>query len=311
MGNPIQGDPTSTLNVESRRLDVSESASPKMSRTQAIVLGVVEGVTEYLPVSSTGHLLLAQRWMGIGRGEGVADKEAADAYAVCIQAGAILAVLGLFYGRIAGIARGVFGADRDGLRLGINLAVAFAPAAVVGMLLANTIKGWLFGDGRWGLWPIVGAWFVGGVVILVYAPHARGARPSRLVGAALEALTWRGALVIGAIQCLGMWPGVSRSLATILGGLLVGLGLSAAVEFSFLLGLITLSASTLVDALKYGPAIVAHYGPVTPLLGLVVAMLSAALAVKWMVGYLQRHGLALFGWYRLVLAFMVAAWIVM
>src|SRR5205807_10290158 len=117
---------------------------------QAIVLGVVEGVTEYLPISSTGHLLLAQRAMGIE------ESEAADAYAICIQAGAILAVLGLYARRVSEMCLGLVGRHREGLQLFLKLFVAFLPAAVVGLLLAKTIKKELF-----GLWPVVGAWFVG------------------------------------------------------------------------------------------------------------------------------------------------------
>lgn len=276
-----------------------------MSVGQAAVLGVVEGVTEFLPVSSTGHLLLVQRWMRLGEGE--AEKVAADAYAICIQSGAILAVLGLYFGRIRSMVRGVFGGSPEGRRLAINLVVAFLPAAFIGLCLEKPIKAWLFGDGHWGLWPIVGAWAVGGAVILVMDRHLRragdaGGKPRRELGD----LTWMMAAGIGMAQCLAMWPGVSRSLATILGGVLAGLGLSAAVEFSFLLGLVTLSASTAYDALKHGRTILDMYGVLVPAVGLVVAMLSAAIAVKWMVGYLQRHGMAVFGYYRIALALLVS-----
>ncbi len=275
----------------------SESA---MSIPQAVVLGVVEGLTEYLPVSSTGHLLLAQRFMGIGN-EGEA-KVAADAYAICIQAGAILAVVGLYFRRLWGVARGLVGADREGLRLGVNLVVGFVPAAGAGLLLEKPIKHWLFGNGAWGLWPIVAAWLVGGVVILAVDRWLRRCRDSGDGRFELAAMTWKMAIVIGAVQCLAMWPGVSRSLATILGGVAVGLSLGAAVEFSFLLGLVTLSASTVLDALKHGDVMLAQYGLLTPLLGMVVAMVSAMAAIAWMVRFLQQRGLAVFGYYRIGIA---------
>ncbi len=270
---------------------------PAMTWGQAVILGLVEGLTEYLPVSSTGHLLLTQRLMGLA-GEGD-DRIAAESYAICIQAGAILAVLGLYFGRVRAMAMGVIGRDPEGRRLALRILLAFLPAAVIGLLAEDWIKGALFGGGQWDLWPTVAAWFVGGLVIL--GVHRRLARyPGR--GVPLASLTARMALGIGLAQCIAMWPGVSRSLATILGGVGVGLTLGAAVEFSFLLGLLTLTASTLYDALNNGGTIIATYGLLRPLVGLLVAMLSAAVAVKWMVAYLQRHGLALFGYYRIALA---------
>jgi undecaprenyl-diphosphatase len=125
----------------------------------------------------------------------------------------------------------------------------------------------------------------------------------------LDHLTLRMALIVGIAQCIAMWPGVSRSLITIVGGVLVGLSLPAAVELSFLLGVITLTAATAYDALKHGPEMLATYGPTPLLVGFISAWLSAVLAVKWMVGYLKSHGMEIFGWYRVLLALVVAAWL--
>ena len=138
----------------------TNSPSSHMSLGEAAILGVVEGLTEYLPVSSTGHLILTERLLGIGFSE--EDKVAADAYAICIQLGAILAVLGLFHEHIKRMILGLFGKDPDGLRLLINTGVAFLPAAIVGLTFADTIKAKLF-----GLWPVTIAWFIGGVVLLL------------------------------------------------------------------------------------------------------------------------------------------------
>ncbi|NLI31836.1 MAG: undecaprenyl-diphosphate phosphatase, partial [Deltaproteobacteria bacterium] len=215
-----------------------------MSITQAIVLGVIEGVTEYLPVSSTGHLLVAQRMMGIGNAGSASSKqdehtkEAADAYAICIQAGAILAVLGLYFRRVRQMIMGALGKDETGLRMFVNIVAAFIPAAVIGVLFSKVIKVHLF-----GIWPVVLAWFAGGLAILA-VDHWRQNNPNQATGRGLplDQLRGRMALVIGFIQCIAMWPGVSRSLVTIVGGLVVGLSLPAAVEFSFLLGLVTLTA---------------------------------------------------------------------
>ncbi len=268
---------------------------------QAVVLGLVEGLTEYLPVSSTGHLILTQRLLGIE------SNASADAFAICIQFGAILAVLGLYFGRVRQMAEGALGRNPEGFQLGVNVVAAFLPAAVVGLLLEDSIKKYLFGGDAWGLWPTVAAWFVGGIVILVVAAWRKRSpeTPGSLAG--IAELTWKGALIIGFIQCLAMWPGTSRSLVTILGGLAVGLNLAAAVEFSFLLGLLTLTAATAYDGLKHGSEMLESFGVLPLILGLIAGWISAVLAVRWMVGYLNRHGLAIFGYYRIALALVVAA----
>lgn len=263
---------------------------------QALVLGLVEGLTEYLPVSSTGHLILAQRWLGIEEGP------AANAYAICIQVGAILAVLGLYRGRVVQVLRGLAGRDPEGLRLGLALVAAFVPAAVVGLLFDERIEEHLFGLG-----PIVAAWFVGGAAILVTARLRRDRGAGE--GAELLALGLGGAVLIGLFQCLALWPGTSRSLVTIVGGLAVGLSLRAAVEFSFLLGVLTLTAATAYKALSQGEVLLEAYSPGVLLLGAAAAWLFAVVSVRWMVAWLQGHGLALFGWYRVLLAGAVGAWL--
>lgn len=267
-----------------------------MDWLQALVLGVVEGLTEYLPVSSTGHLLLAQRILGIG------SSTASDAYIICIQAGAIAAVLGLYWNRVREMFGGVLGKNPGGLRLAINIAIAFLPAAVCGLLLEKTIKHFLF-----GLWPTVAAWFVGGLAILATAWFRRRRRAANRPRHELEALTPRMALLIGLAQCVAMWPGTSRSLVTIVAGILVGLRMASAVEFSFLLGVVTLGAATTLDALKDGQVMYAEYGLATMAVGFAAAWLAAVVAVKWMVAWLNRHGLEIFGYYRVALAVVVAA----
>lgn len=261
---------------------------------QALILGLVEGLTEYLPVSSTGHLILAERALGLDA------SASAHAFAICIQAGAVVAVLGLYAARVRAMLRGLVGADGRGLRLALCVLTAFAPAAVVGVLFDDKIEQHLF-----GLWPVVAAWFVGGAAILVVA-RLRPAR-ERGAGAELDDLNWRLALVIGLCQCLALWPGTSRSLATIVGGVLVGLRLGAAVEFSFLLGLLTLSAATGYKGLSHGAELVSDYGWAALGIGFATAFVSAWVSVRWMVGYLERRGLELFGYWRVGLAAVVAA----
>ena len=277
-----------------------------MTWWHAIILGIVEGLTEYLPVSSTGHLLIVQHLLGIGTGS-LSDKEAADAYAICIQAGAILAVLGLYFKRVKQMVMGLLGKDKQGLRLFICIVAGFLPAAVIGLLLNDLIKEYLFGS-----WPVVAAWVVGGLAIIVIDRHRRSqVNQAHREGNDLTDLTWQLALVIGFAQCVAMWPGVSRSLVTIVAGVLVGLRLAAAVEFSFLLGVVTLGAATCYDGLKHGQTMLDHYGISDMIIGFLFAFVSAVIAVKWMVAYLKQHGMAVFGYYRIAIGVIVALMLIL
>lgn len=283
---------------------------------QSILLGIIEGITEYLPISSTGHLVVAQQLMGVGTA-GPLDKAAADTFAICIQGGAIVAVLGLYLTHVQKMFRGLCGLDQEGLNLFTNILVGFMPAAVLGLLLNDWIDAKLM-----FLWPIVFAWFAGGVGILAVSIWKKK-QPAGNGGSDLLAMTWKMALLIGFLQCVAMWPGTSRSLMTIVGGMLVGLSVKAAVEYSFLLGVLTLTAATAKKAVWKVEAVPeydqwlggakllwTHYGATPTILGMVAAAVSAALAVKWLVAYLQRHGLQLFGWYRVAAATVVAILVV-
>ena len=257
-----------------------------LSPIKAIVLGAVEGITEFLPISSTGHLLVAERLLGLGTGT---SKTAMDTYTVAIQLGAILAVIGIYRAHLVAMARGLVGRDRDGRRLLGLVAVAVIPSAVVGLALDDTIKAHLF-----GVWPVIAAWTVGGLFLLVWRPAT-----GRIV---LGEVTVRHAAIIGAAQVLALWPGTSRSLVTIAAALAIGLTTSAAVEFSFLLGLATLSAATGLDLVKHGSELTDQFGIATPTLGAIVAAITAAAAVTWFVNYLRTRPMAVFGWYRLGIA---------
>lgn len=280
---------------------------------QAILLGLIEGITEYLPVSSTGHLIVAQRLMHIGTVSGT-DKLAADCFTICIQGGAILAVVGLYYKRVLQMLMGVLGRDPDGLRLAVAVLIGFLPAAVLGLLLNDIIEEKLF-----GLWPVIAAWVFGGFAIL-WTVRWRKRNPPRGNGRDILKLAWQSALFIGFLQCVAMWPGTSRSLMTICGGLIVGLSVTAAVEYSFLLGVLTLTAATAKKALWKIEGAGAdydvwfggmkllwnHYPHASLIAGIIAATVSAAFAVKWLVSYLQSHGLQVFGYYRIVLGIAVA-----
>lgn len=255
---------------------------------EALLLGLVEGITEYLPVSSTGHLLVVSRLLGIR------ESEAADAYAIVIQAGAIAAVLGLYRHRVGSMLRGIVGRHAEGRRLLGVLVAAFLPAALLGFLLGDAIKSRLF-----EVVPVAVAWIVGGLAILAFS------RFGRTGDRGIEQLTIRDGLVIGVAQALALWPGTSRSLVAILGGLLIGLSIVAAVEFSFLLGLVTLGAATAYEASQRGGIIIESFGVAAPLVGFVAAAVSAATAVRWLVSYLEQQRLAVFGWYRITIALLV------
>jgi len=267
-----------------------------MESWQALLLGIVEGITEYLPVSSTGHLILVSALFGL---DDPGQKSAIDAYNIVIQGGAIAAVAGLYRARVAQMLQGVAGRDPAGWRLVRNLVVAFIPAAVVGLLLDDLIERHLFRAG-----PVLAALALGGVwMIWLDRRRARDSGPELR----LDALDWRQALAIGCFQCLALWPGTSRSMVTIAGGSMLGMRPREAAEFSFLLGLPTLGAACAYKLLRNiasSPSdgtLFDVLGTANVLLGFAVATVAAALAVRWLVEFLTRHGLSAFGWYRLAL----------
>jgi len=272
---------------------------------QAAVLGLVEGVTEFLPVSSTGHLILADWLLGL---DDSAQRDALATFEIAIQGGAILAVLGLYRARVGQMLRGVAGADPAGRRLLLQIALAFLPAALLGPLLDDPIEEHLFRAA-----PVLGALFVGGVW-MIWLDRRR----DRHAGGGLESLTLAAALGIGLFQCVAMWPGTSRSMMTIAGGVLLGLRASAAAEFSFLLGVPTLGAACAFKLAKNllaasrgeGQTLFEALGVAPVAIGFAVAAVSAALAVRWLVGFLERRGLAPFGWYRIALSVLLGllAW---
>ena len=275
-----------------------------MTILDAIILGLVEGITEYLPVSSTGHLIITSSLLGLDRDANT--KSAVDAFNIIIQGGAILAVIGLYRVRGWSMIQGILGKNTGGRRLFTNLVIAFLPAAVFGVLLDDLIESMLFRP-----WPVIAALALGGLVLLgmkrwqdrVFASADGDDSADRFID--IEHLTWKQALLVGFLQCVAMWPGTSRSMMTIVGGMLVGLRPKQAAEFSFLLGLPTLGGACVYKALKSGDEIAA-LGAAPIVVGIAVATVSAALAVKWLVGYLAKHGLAAFGWYRIALAVVLA-----
>ena len=280
---------------------------------QAVVLGLVEGITEYLPISSTGHLILASAFRGLG---GTPEQQRAiDDFNIVIQGGAIAAVVGLYWPSLVRMLKGLMGQDEQGLKLLINLGIAFVPAAAAALLLKDTIEHFLFQP-----IPVLLALALGGVYMIIAdwkaqgrlgLGHKSGCEPG------IMDITPSQALFIGLLQCIAMWPGTSRSMMTITGGIWCGMRPKQAAEFSFLLGLPTLMAATLYKLdknLKYShetgtPNMFETLGYGACAVGMIVAALSAAVAVRWLVGFLNRHGLTPFGWYRFALCFVVAGFV--
>jgi undecaprenyl-diphosphatase len=272
----------------------------------AAILGLVEGITEYLPVSSTGHLIITSSLLMAGQDGDM--KRNLDAFQIVIQGGAILAVLGLYRKRVQQMLRGVVGRDRAGFLLARNIVIAFLPGAVLGVLLKDWIEQTLFFPV-----PVMMALAVGGVVMIFIGRWQRkffhetpgGTRVDARSYVDIEHLTWRRALLIGVLQCVAMWPGTSRSMVTIVGGMLAGMKPRQSAEFSFLLGLPTLGGACVYSAIKNfsdsGPNMIEALGTTALIIGFAVATVSAAIAVKWLVSFLSRHSLAVFGWYRLAL----------
>lgn len=300
----------------------AEAAAARLSVADAAILGVVEGVTEFLPVSSTGHLIIANHLLGLDRdtplkgpagetlwhkrpsarnpaGEPLTLKLAADTYAVVIQAGAIAAVALLYWNSLLSMLNGLLGRDPAGRRLLVSVLIAFVPAAGLGFLAHGWIEAHLFSIGG------VIAALVAGAVLMLWAEAWRRRRP--VTDVAPAEITPARAAVIGALQCAALWPGTSRSMMTIVGGYLTGLDPRRAAEFSFLLGFVTLTAASVYKGYRSGGAMIEVFGWGSVILGGIVAAVTAAICVRFLVHWLTRHGLALFAWYRLALAAVLAA----
>ena len=250
---------------------------------QAILLGLVEGLTEFLPVSSTGHLILASELLGF-TGEG------SVAFKIAIQLGAILAVLVAYRQRFAHVLAGLFRRDADAVSFTRNILIGFLPAMVVGVFAYGAIRQLLQSP-----MTVAVSLVVGGLIILLIERSVKP-RPATSV----EKMGWKTAAGVGAVQCLAMVPGVSRSGATIMGGLLMGLDRKTAAEFSFFLAVPTMAGATVFSLYKERELLnFDDLGLIA--IGFTVAFLCALLVVKWLVGFVGRHGFAPFAWYRILL----------
>ena len=255
-------------------LQTAAAAQPVLDALGAVWLGVVEGITEFLPISSTAHLILASRAMGIQQTEFL------KSFDIIIQLGAILSVVVLYWRKFL---------DVEILK---KLVVAVIPTGVIGLTVYKAIKGYLMGS----MTVILLALVIGGIALIVFA-HLR---PSVDRETDFSEITYRKAFLIGLFQAIAVIPGVSRSAATIVGGSLIGISKRTIVEFSFMLAVPTMLAATGLELIKNRSALEGNMGILA--IGFVVSFVTAIIAIKSFLGYIKNRDFSHFGWYRIALA---------
>ena len=249
-------------------------ASPDLSTLNALLLGVIEGVTEFLPVSSTAHLILAARALHLD------ESEFLKSFQIIIQFGAILSVVVLYWSKFW---------NMDALK---KLIVAFIPTAVIGLALYKLVKGYLLGN----MTVVLSTLLVGGIALIAFERWKEHADTE----VDFSEITYRKALLIGLFQSIAIIPGVARSAATIVGGSLIGISKRTIVEFSFMLAVPTMLAATALELLKNHSALSGHVGELA--IGFIVSFVTAIVAIKTFLNFLKKHDFTAFGWYRIALA---------
>ena len=255
---------------------------------KATIMGIVEGLTEFLPVSSTGHLILTGSLLGM------ADDKS-KVFDIAIQTGAILAVIIVYWERLAGAVRAL-GSSERARRFVFNVALGFLPAALVGFFVYKSIKAHLFNG------PVVAAAFIVGGLIILWVEKRKNPAPARIVD--VDDMTPWDALKVGLVQCLGMIPGTSRSGATIIGAMLLGLSRKAATDFSFFLAIPTLVAAGGYSLWKERELLSTADVPLFAV-GFVVSFISAWFCVRWLLRYISTHTFVAFAWYRIAFGLVV------
>ncbi len=261
----------------------------------AIILGIVEGVTEFIPVSSTGHLILATELLGF-------DAARWAAFNVIIQLGAILAIVVLYWRTFWAVLEGLFANQPISWRFVRNVVIGFVPSAILGFLLINNIEA-LLGNAMVVAWALI----LGGIAILIIE---KTVKPGAIVG--VGEMPLKQVMGVGMIQCLSMIPGVSRSGATILGGLALGVERRTAAEFSFFLAIPTMLGATVLEFAKHHDTLLAGSSEIgfgTVAVGFVVSFVVAIVVVRGFVHYISRHGFAPFAWYRIIAGASALAWL--
>lgn len=290
----------------------------ELRASDAVILGVIEGLTEFLPVSSTGHLIIAKDLLGLNSNQVLFDaigeplwyrqatsehgsqlltmNLAADTYIVVIQFGAVAAVAFVYWSELLSMAKGLLGRDPAGRRLLITVLIAFIPAALIGLMIHDWIDENLFSVGTVIFAQVAGA------MLMFYTEGWYGRRYLRGILPETKELSPVAAAGVGLLQCVAILPGTSRPMMAIVGGYFAGLDPRRAAEFSFILGFVTLSAASIFKTYKSGAAMIQVFGWSHVLLGAAVAAVVAAVCIRFFVHLLLRHGLNAFAWYRLALA---------
>jgi undecaprenyl-diphosphatase len=296
LAEPICGDNDLTIEPVFRgRIGMTEQT---IYLWKAFFLGIVEGITEFLPISSTGHLILFGDWINFQSNE-------AKVFEVVIQLGSILAVVWIFRHRLFQMIRGTLRLEAVEVAFTRNLLIAFLPSAIVGLLFIKAIKALFFHPG-----VVVVTLVVGGFIML----WVERRRPANSADAptdqvqSLEEITWKQALIVGFAQCLAMVPGTSRSGATIIAGMLSGIQRKTATEFSFFLAMPTMLAAAVYDFYKHAD-LLTQQDMLAIAVGFVSAFICALFVVRAILVFVSRHTYRAFGWYRIVLGLVVGGWL--
>lgn len=267
---------------------------------KAFFLGIVEGITEFLPISSTGHLILFGDWINFESNE-------AKVFEVVIQLGSILAVVWIFRGRLFQLIKGTLQRDPVEMSFTRNLLIAFLPSAIIGLLFIKAIKALFFHPG-----VVVVTLVLGGLIMLWVERRRPATGPGAPLLAnqvqSLEKITWKQALVVGCAQCLAMVPGTSRSGSTIIAGMLAGIQRKTATEFSFFLAMPTMLAAAVYDMYKHAD-LLTQQDMMAIAVGFVSAFVCALLVVRAILVFVSKHTYRAFAWYRIALGLVVGFWL--
>lgn len=251
---------------------------------KAAIMGIVEGITEFLPISSTGHLILASELMNFW------TKEKSDVFVIAIQMGAIAAVIYEYWTRLWGAATGMFTGEETGRRLGFGLILASLPIILIGLTFGQTVKEMLFNDIAVAIGLIIG-----GLIIIWIEKH-----PPQVRAQEVEDLTYKDAIWIGLIQVLSLIPGTSRSGATIIGAMFLGVSRKAATEFSFFLGIPVIIGAGLLDLYQSYDVFQTTQDWTVLSVGIIVSFISALILIRALVAYVAKRDFMIFAWYRIV-----------
>ena len=251
---------------------------------KAAIMGIVEGITEFLPISSTGHLILASELMNFW------TKEKSDVFVIAIQMGAIAAVIYEYWTRLWGAATGMFTGEETGRRLGFGLILASLPIILIGLTFGQTVKAMLFNDIAVAIGLIIG-----GLIIIWIEKH-----PPQVRAQEVEDLTYKDAIWIGLIQVLSLIPGTSRSGATITGAMFLGVSRKAATEFSFFLGIPVIIGAGLLDLYQSYDVFQTTQDWTVLSVGIIVSFISALILIRALVAYVAKRDFMIFAWYRIV-----------